>query len=116
MSTSPNTTPINQPHLVKPQLSEYIAGFTMAVILTAVPFVLVAFGGWGFIDRGAIMTLVALFAAVQVMVHMRYFLHWSSSRTPVEASIAAVFVAIVSAIMIGGAIWVMSDLHMRMMP
>lgn len=116
MTSVQDNAALNQPHLVKPHLSGYLVGFIMAVFLTAVPFTAVAFGGWGGLDRSAVMTLTALFAAVQALVHMRYFLHWSNSRTPVEASIAAVFVAIVAAIMISGAMWVMSDLHTRMMP
>jgi cytochrome o ubiquinol oxidase operon protein cyoD len=105
--------PINQPHLVKPHLGGYAAGFVFAVILTAVPF---AVAGYGLLDRRSTLLLIALFAAIQAAIHVRFFLHWSGRRTPVEATIALVFTALVIAIMIGGGSWVMSDLHHRMMP
>ncbi|ALN93764.1 cytochrome o ubiquinol oxidase subunit IV [Lysobacter gummosus] len=105
--------PINQPHLVKPHLGGYAAGFAFAVILTAVPF---AVAGYDLLDRRSTLLLIALFAAIQAAVHVRFFLHWSGRRTPVEATIALVFTTLVIAIMIGGGSWVMSDLHHRMMP
>lgn len=110
---APAEVPINQPHLVKPHPGGYVAGFVFAVILTAVPF---AVAGYGWLDRRSTLLLIALFAAIQAAVHVRFFLHWSGRRTPVEATIALVFTAVVIAIMIGGGTWVMSDLHLRMMP
>jgi cytochrome o ubiquinol oxidase subunit IV len=113
ISGANDAVPLNKPHLIKPHASGYIAGFVLAVILTAVPF---GVAGYGLLDRNSALFLISVLAAVQAIVHVRYFLHWSSERTPFEATVALVLSTIITVIMIGGCMWVMSDLHERMMP
>ncbi|MCA0422192.1 MAG: cytochrome o ubiquinol oxidase subunit IV [Proteobacteria bacterium] len=100
-------------HLRRPHVSDYINGFLLAIILTVVPFGVVAFTD---VERGPALLLIAGLAVVQVAVHLRYFLHYSTKRVPLEATIALGLAVFMSAVLIGGAIWIMTDLHHRMMP
>ena len=55
----------------------YVIGFVLSVILTAIPFWLVM--GKVFDEPAASPTVVILaFAAVQIVVHMVYFLHMNA--------------------------------------
>ncbi len=89
----------------------YLTGFALALVLTVVPFGLVAFGT---LPRGATLAVVAIAALVQVVVHLRYFLHLNLSTTPRENILAIAFAAVLIAIMVGGSLWIMFDLHYRM--
>jgi cytochrome o ubiquinol oxidase operon protein cyoD len=56
-------------------MKDYVIGFVLSVILTAIPFWLVMTGA---LHSPAATGLVIMgFAAVQIVVHMVYFLHMS---------------------------------------
>ncbi len=95
-----------------PHLNDYFTGFFLAVVLTAIPFYVVAGGDIG---KSAVMVLVSAFAVVQAIIHLRYFLHYSTKRVPLEATIALALAILIGAIIIAGAMWVMYDLNYRMM-
>ncbi len=101
------------PHLTRPHLTDYVYGYIFAIILTAFPFAMVAFGN---IARTETIVIVTIFAVIQMGFHIRFFLHYSNERTPLEARIALFFAALMGVVMLAGCIWVMSDLHFRMMP
>jgi len=96
---------------VEPALRNYVIGFSLALLLTAIAFGLVAFE---LLPRSA--TLIAIFAAavVQILVHLRYFLHLDFTETPRENLFAIAFAAVLILIMIGGSLWIMFDLNARM--
>jgi cytochrome o ubiquinol oxidase operon protein cyoD len=94
-----------------PTLRGYLTGFALAIVLTAIPFGLVAFGT---LPRLTTLAIVAVAAVVQVLVHLRYFLHLNLTTTPRENILAIVFAAVLIAIMVGGSLWIMFDLHHRM--
>ena len=48
--------------------------------------------------------------------HLRYFLHYSTKRVPFEVTVALALAIFMAAVLIAGGIWVMTDLHIRMMP
>lgn len=100
-------------HLRRPHLGDYANGFLLAVILTIVPFAIVAFTE---IERGPALVMIAVLAALQMGVHLRYFLHYSTKRVPFEASVALALSLFMSAVLVAGCIWIMADLHHRMMP
>jgi cytochrome o ubiquinol oxidase operon protein cyoD len=52
---------------------------------------------------------------LQVLVHLRFFLHINFTTTPRENVLALVFTCILLFIMVGGSFWIMFDLHTRMM-
>ena len=90
----------------------YLIGFGLAVVLTVIPFVITATGG---LSR-TWFDLAILFAAiVQVLVHLRYFLHINLRHTPRENLLALGFTGLLMVIMIGGTLWIMGNLAARMM-
>src|SRR3989442_399524 len=95
-----------------PVLKSYLTGFALAVILTAVPFALVAAD---LLPRSAALAIIAVAAIAQVLVHLRYFLHLDLTSTPRENLVALVFAAVIILLMVGFSFWIMFDLHHRMM-
>lgn len=94
-----------------PTLRGYLTGFALAIVLTAIPFGLVAFGT---LPRFTTLAIIAVAAVIQVVVHLRYFLHLNLTTTPRENILAIAFAAVLIAIMVGGSLWIMFDLHYRM--
>ena len=90
----------------------YIAGFVFALVLTGIPFGLVVAG---LLPRFTTLVVIAVLALVQVVVHLRYFLHLDLESTPRENLLALAFAAVLICIMIGGSLWIMLDLNARMM-
>lgn len=103
-------TPARNTHV---KFNAYMTGFVLAVILTAVPFVLVAFR---LVSATTTLVVIAILALIQVLVHLRYFLHLDFKDTPRENLVTLAFTAVLIVIMIGGSLWIMFDLHARMMP
>jgi len=89
-------------------LRGYLTGFLLALALTLIPFFMVMRGGF------ATTTLVvAIFAAaiVQILVHLRYFLHLHFSYKQRWDIFTFVFTAVVVCILVGGSVWIMHSLH-----
>lgn len=92
----------------------YVTGFILAVILTAIPFWLVL--GKVF-DKSSTTGLVLLtLGAVQIVVHMIYFLHMSTRAEGGWSMLALLFTVMVVVIMMSGSVWVMFHLNENMMP
>ena len=92
-------------------LASYLIGFVLAVILTAIPFWLVYTHT---LPTSRIMWIIAGAAVLQILVHLRFFLHLSFTTTPKENLLALAFAAVLLCIMVGGSLWIMIDLHSRM--
>lgn len=93
------------------KLKSYLAGFVLALVLTAIPFGVVAANP---ISRQHTLIVIAIAAILQVLVHLRYFLHLGLRSTPPERLLALAFAAVLVLIMIGGSLWIMFNLHYRM--
>ncbi|WP_343627521.1 cytochrome o ubiquinol oxidase subunit IV [Roseateles sp.] len=92
----------------------YVIGFILSVILTAIPFWLVMAK---VIPSSSTTGLVLLgFAAVQIVVHMVYFLHMNSKVEGGWSMLSLIFTIAVVVIMLAGSIWVMFHLNANMMP
>lgn len=92
----------------------YMTGFVLAVILTAIPFWIVM---GGVFEKSSTTALVILaFAAVQMVVHMVYFLHMNTRAEGGWSMLALVFTLILVVITLAGSIWVMYHLNSNMMP
>lgn len=95
-------------------LKSYAIGFVLSVILTAIPFWMVM--GKVF-DKSSTTALVILgFAAVQIVVHMVYFLHMNTKAQGGWSMMALIFTVVLVVIMLAGSIWVMYHLNHNMMP
>lgn len=92
----------------------YVIGFILSVILTAIPFALVMTKG---IESSSTMALVLLgFAAVQIVVHMVYFLHMNNKVEGGWSMLSTVFTVVLLVIVLAGSIWVMYHMNKNMMP
>ena len=92
----------------------YVVGFLLSVVLTAIPFWLVM----GKVLPSPRMTgfVVLAFAAVQMVVHMIYFLHLNAKVAGGWSLLALTFTVALVVIMLAGSIWVMYHMNANMMP
>ncbi len=94
--------------------SGYMIGFALSVVLTAIPFWLVMAH---VLPTASMTALVVMgFAAVQVLVHMIYFLHLNTKSEAGWTMLALIFTLVVVAIALSGSLWVMFHLNANMMP
>ncbi len=95
-------------------LKGYVTGFVLAVILTVIPFWLVM--GKVFASPNLTAMVILGIAAVQIVVHMVYFLHMNSKLEGGWSLLALIFTLMLLVIMLAGSIWVMYHLNANMMP
>jgi len=92
----------------------YATGFVLAVILTIIPFWLVMAKVF---DKSSTTGLVLLgIGAVQIVVHMIYFLHMNTKSEHGWSMLALIFTVMLVVIMLSGSLWVMYHLNHNMMP
>ena len=95
-------------------LKEYLTGFILSVILTAIPFyLLMGDVSW---SKATIAFVVIAFAAVQMVVHMIYFLHMTPKSEDGWTLTSLVFTLILVVITLAGSLWVMYHMDNNMMP
>ena len=95
-------------------VKSYAIGFILSVILTAIPFWLVM---GNVMEKSSTIAFVILgFAAVQMVVHMVYFLHMNGKAEGGWSMLALLFTVMLLVIMLSGSIWVMYHLNTNMMP
>ena len=95
-------------------MGDYVKGFILAVILTAIPFYLVMNNV--ITDRTTAVAVLGLFAVIQVVVHMVYFLHMNGKIQGGWTMLSTIFTVIFLAIAISGTLWVMFHMNTNMMP
>ena len=90
-----------------------LTGFILSLLLTGIAFALVMNGG----GLGRLVILVGIFstAAVQILVHLRFFLHLDGSSAARWNVLALVFTALILILFVGGTLWIMFNLKYRMM-
>jgi cytochrome o ubiquinol oxidase subunit IV len=101
-------------HAAHGSLKGYVTGFVLSVVLTAIPFWLVM--GRVFERPGATIALLLGFAAVQIIVHMVYFLHMNAKSEGGWSLLALIFTLVLVVIALSGSLWVMYHLNENMMP
>ncbi|MGH8191117.1 MAG: cytochrome o ubiquinol oxidase subunit IV [Rhodanobacteraceae bacterium] len=95
-------------------LRGYLTGFVLAAILTIIPFWLVM--GDVIADTRLAIFVVLLLAAVQIFVHVFYFLHLDKRSESGWNMMAFLFTAVLVVIVLGASIWVMYNENANMMP
>ena len=93
-------------------LKSYLTGFVLSLLLTAISFALVMNG-----TLPAAATLAGIFSAgaVQILVHLHYFLHLDTSSAARWNVVALIFTLLIMVLFVGGTLWIMSNLNYRMM-
>jgi cytochrome o ubiquinol oxidase operon protein cyoD len=95
-------------------LKGYLIGFGLSVVLTAIPFWLVMSGVLH--DQGETAFAILALGAVQIVVHMIYFLHMNTRSEGGWTLMALAFTVVLVVIALTGSIWVMYHLNANMMP
>lgn len=95
-------------------MRDYVTGFVLSVILTVIPFWLVM--GEVLESRVWTVALIMLFGAVQIVVHMVYFLHMNRKSEGGWILSSLLFTSIIIVIALAGSLWVMHHLNTNMMP
>lgn len=92
----------------------YLIGFALSVLLTAVPFAIVMADG--IVGAQTAAGICMVFAVVQILVHMVYFLHMNTKSENGWTMMALIFTVIVVVIALTGSLWVMYHMNANMMP
>lgn len=95
-------------------LGGYMIGFGLSLLLTAIPFWLVMSGVIG--NKQITGLVITVFAAIQIIVHMIYFLHMNAKSEEGWTLVSLVFTVVMVAITLSGSLWVMYHLNTNMMP
>jgi len=95
-------------------LKSYLVGFALSVVLTAIPFWLVMTGAID--NKQATAIVIMAFAAVQIVVHMVFFLHMNTTSEGGWSILALIFTVVLVVIVLTGSLWVMYHLNVNMMP
>ena len=95
-------------------LKGYLTGFVLAAILTVIPFWLVM--GHVIGDATVASAVILGLAAVQIVVHVVFFLHMDTTSEHGWNMLALIFTAVLVTIVLGASIWVMVTENANMMP
>jgi len=118
-----------------PDLATYLTGFVFALLLTLLAFGLVIVGRdcslepidkvLGIFSYGEviiekmphhlIVVGVIVLAILQILVHLRYFLHLGFGSPQNWNLLAILFALFIIIIMVGGTLWIMNDLNGQML-
>ncbi|QPM90241.1 cytochrome o ubiquinol oxidase subunit IV [Pseudooceanicola algae] len=95
-------------------LGRLMIGFGLAVILTVIPFYLVM----GDVDlpRRTMIGIIMGLAAVQIIVHLVFFLHVNGSAEGGWTLAATGLAVVILGIVLAGSLWVMHNMNENMMP
>ncbi|GGD70638.1 cytochrome o ubiquinol oxidase subunit IV [Caballeronia grimmiae] len=104
-----HTTHSDMPHVT---VGGYLIGFVLAVVLTVASFWLVTAGKLSG-EQGLVW--LAVLAAVQVVVHVVFFLHVNTSKGQRWNAMSFVYTITMSLVIIVGTVWVMHNVHALMM-
>jgi cytochrome o ubiquinol oxidase operon protein cyoD len=95
-------------------LRDYVTGFVLAVILTAIPFFLVM--ARPIESAGYTAAIVLACALAQILVHMVYFLHMTPKAEDGWLLISTIFTIVLVVITLAGSLWIVYHLNRNMMP
>jgi cytochrome o ubiquinol oxidase operon protein cyoD len=93
---------------------DYVIGFMLAVPLTAIPFWLVM--SHAFDRSGTTAAIILAFGAIQIVIHMVYFLHMNTKSEGGWTLLALLFTLMLLVIALSGSLWVMYHLNNNMTP
>ena len=93
-------------------VKEYVTGLILSVVLTIIPFFMVAKG----IGSAQLLIPVILICAVaQILVQLIFFLHMNTSSEQMWNTTSAVFIVVIVAIILIGSLWIMQHLNHNML-
>lgn len=102
---------MNDEQAFRGELRQYALGLGLALLLTGAAFASVAFGGW---VRTTTLAIIYPLALLQIVVHLRCFLHIDLGQSKREDLQLILFSTMIVAIMVGGTLVVLFNLRTRM--
>ena len=93
---------------------DYMTGFVLAVVLTAIPFFLLMARPIESPGYTAAIVLVCAFA--QILVHMVFFLHMTPKAEDGWLLLSTIFTIVLVVITLAGSLWIVFHLNRNMMP
>lgn len=97
--------------IAKGNLKSYVIGFCLSIILTIIPFALVMTAALPVLY---IVIAILIFAILQIMVHVVFFLHLHIASSQYWNWTALIYTVILIAIIVGASIWIMYHLNLNM--
>jgi cytochrome o ubiquinol oxidase operon protein cyoD len=105
-------TPVDSTGMSRGTVATYFTGFILALILTGIPFGMVMSGAF---SLGVTIFTIFAAGAVQIVVHLHYFLHLDTTSAARWNVAALVFTILILTLFVGGSLWIMWTLNYRMM-
>ena len=94
------------------QVKSYLVGFMLSVVLTAIPF-------WAvmshYFEKPLTIALVLGSAVVQIVVHLKYFLHLDFSKEGKLNTFSFLFTALIIVMVVGLSVWIIYAANALMM-
>jgi cytochrome o ubiquinol oxidase operon protein cyoD len=98
---------------IGPRLLGYAVGLALAVLLTATSFFV---AGTDLVWQPSIPVAIIVLAMAQMGVHLVFFLHITTGADNTNNVLALAFGLLIVFLVIGGSLWIMSNLNHNMMP
>jgi cytochrome o ubiquinol oxidase subunit IV len=95
------------------RLLGYVIGLGLAVLLTATSFFI---AGTDLVWQPSIPVAIIVLAIAQMGVHLVFFLHITTGADNTNNILALAFGLLIVFLVIGGSLWIMSNLNHNMMP
>lgn len=94
-------------------VKDYLIGFVLSVILTAIPFWTVMTDAF---DKPTTVAVIVVMAIVQIIVHLKYFLHLTFTTEDGRMdTLSFIFTALVIVMVVGLSIWIIYEANAMMM-
>lgn len=95
-----------------PTRRHYLTGYLWALGLTLIAFAAARLGA---ANRTLALGVVVVAGLIQIVVHLRYFLHLGLGKSQRENVVLVLIATLLISLMVGGSLWIMFDLNRRMM-
>ena len=104
----------NAEHAGHGTMGQLMTGFGLAALLTIIPFGLVM--AEVDMSRTTLVGIIMGLGAVQILVHLVFFLHVNRSGEEGWTLSATIFSVIILVIVLAGSLWAMHNMNENMMP
>ncbi|SDS37948.1 cytochrome o ubiquinol oxidase subunit IV [Bradyrhizobium canariense] len=98
---------------IGPRILGYLIGLGLALLLTATSFFI---AGTDLVWQPSIPVAIIVLAIAQMGVHVVFFLHITTGPDNTNNVMALAFGILIVVLVIGGSLWIMSNLNHNMMP
>jgi len=98
---------------IAPRLVGYLTGLGLSILLTATSFFI---AGTDLVWQPSIPVALTVLAIAQMGVHLVFFLHLTTGPDNTNNVLALAFGLLIVFLVIGGSLWIMSNMDRNMMP